>query len=188
MAELLNIPGERFEFETRMLLQSKGKYPIIEVPIQTIYDSKEQHQTHFDPIRDSMRIYTIFGAMLVRFMLSSLSSCVIDLFLFYCFIDIFYRRFVWYIAFSTILARIISATYNYLLNYKMVFKSGEKHSKSALRYLILAGMQMMLSAGLVTIGCAFIPSVPELAVKIIVDTVLFLISYIIQREIVFKKY
>ena len=45
MEELLDVQGERFEFETQMLLESAGSYPIIEVPIRTIYDSKENHQT-----------------------------------------------------------------------------------------------------------------------------------------------
>ena len=57
MKELLDVPGERFEFETQMLLESAGNYPIIEVPIRTIYDSKENHQTHFNTLTDSVKIY-----------------------------------------------------------------------------------------------------------------------------------
>ena len=82
MAELLNTRGERFEFETNMLIDSKDKYPITEVPIETVYDSVEDHQTHFDPIKDSIRIYKIFGGRFVKFLFSSLSSSVIDLILF----------------------------------------------------------------------------------------------------------
>lgn len=59
--QLLNVKGERFEFETEMLIESLGKYPIIEVSISTIYDSEKNHKTHFQPILDSLKIYRVFG-------------------------------------------------------------------------------------------------------------------------------
>ena len=39
MKDLLDVEGERFEFETRMLIATKDKYPIYEVPILTIRSS-----------------------------------------------------------------------------------------------------------------------------------------------------
>lgn len=160
MADSLSISGERFEFETRMLLESKNRYPINEIEIQTIYESKEGHRTHFDPIRDSIRIYQIFGAMFIRFILSSLSSSIIDLLLFNVFMEVLRGRCVWYLAVATIVARIISAAYNYFINYVIVFKSKEKHSKTTVRYFVLAVCQMLCSAGLVTLGCAIMSFVP----------------------------
>ncbi len=47
--------------------------------------------------------------------------------------------------------------------------------------------QMTLSASLVRLGVYLLSAVPELAVKIVVDVFLFVISYWIQREFVFKK-
>ena len=44
-----------------MLLQTKGRINLVETPIQTIYDSKENHQTHFDPFRDSFKVYKVLG-------------------------------------------------------------------------------------------------------------------------------
>ena len=61
MRDLLDVAGERFEFETQMLLESVNRYPISEVEIETIYDSVEEHQTHFDPVADSIKIYRILG-------------------------------------------------------------------------------------------------------------------------------
>ena len=75
MQELLSVRGERFEFETRMLIASKQRYDILEFPIRAVYDSKNNHQTHFDPLRDSLRIYRIFGEVFLRFFLSSVTSC-----------------------------------------------------------------------------------------------------------------
>ena len=57
--ELINVDGERFEFEMEMLIASVNKYPIKQVPIKTIYESKSNHQTHFDPLTDSIKIYRI---------------------------------------------------------------------------------------------------------------------------------
>ncbi|MCH5342505.1 MAG: bifunctional glycosyltransferase family 2/GtrA family protein [Acetatifactor sp.] len=185
MADLLNTAGERFEFETRMLTESKSRYPISEISIQTIYDSKEQHYTHFDPIKDSIRIYKVFGRIFIRFVFSSLSSSIIDLLLFSCFVGLLSEQVKWYVAVATIAARILSATFNYLINYAVVFKSKEKHSRTTVKYFILAGCQMLCSAGFVTFGCMLLFFLPEIVVKIIVDTLLFLISYQIQSERIF---
>lgn len=188
MAELLNVNGERFEFETNMLIASKGRYEISEIEIHTIYDSKEDHQTHFDPVKDSIRIYRIFGKMLLKFLLSSLSSAVIDLALFQVFCKCFRPiDAVFYVTIAAVAARVISATYNYLVNYSLVFKSEENKWKAFGKYALLAVIQMTLSASLVTLGVYLLSAVPELVVKIVVDVFLFVVSYWIQREFVFKK-
>ncbi len=187
MKELLELEGERFEFETRMLLAAKGKFPIFEVPIKTIYDSKENHTTHFNPVKDSIRIYKIFFGEIGKFLLSSLSSCVIDLVLFWLFTLVFAELSIYYAAIATVLARVISATYNYLVNYILVFRSNASHKKSTLRYVLLAIVQMSLSAAAVTCLTFILPMIPDLAVKIPVDTVLFFASYLIQKKFVYSK-
>ncbi|MDO5131378.1 MAG: bifunctional glycosyltransferase family 2/GtrA family protein [Eubacteriales bacterium] len=197
MRELLDTPGERFEFETQMLLATTKLQPpveIREVPIRTIYDSKENHQTHFHPLKDSIRIYRILGAKFIKYLFTSLSSSVLDLVLFALFCRLLKGggtggiealRGVPYVAAATVLARVLSATYNFSMNYKVVFRSRENVGASAARYILLAVIQMTLSAVLVTGGTGLLPSVPEVAVKAVVDTVLFLISYYVQRKYVF---
>lgn len=188
MEELLYVDGERFEFEMRMLLKATENYEILEVPIQTIYDSEENHQTHFNPIKDSIKIYRILGGKFLRFIISSFSSSLLDLALFVLFCTILKQReIVAYVACATIMARIISAIYNYLINYKVVFKSQESILKSSLRYVILAIVQMCFSAILVSTLVNMISIVPEVVFKIVVDTVLFFISYHIQQIYVFKR-
>ncbi len=186
MEQLLNVAGERFEFETRMLIESKDVYPIIEVEIETVYDSKENHQTHFNPIKDSWRIYRIFFGEFFKFLLSSLSSCVIDLLLFYMFCKLLSNNHLWYVSGATVLARLVSATYNYIINYWAVFESKQQHKKSTVRYILLALVQMACSAAFVTLGIALFSFIPNVVIKIIVDTVLFFISFSIQREVVFN--
>ena len=185
MKELLDVPGERFEFEMQMLLVSAGKYPVLEVPIQTIYDSKDNHQTHFNTFSDSVKIYRILARKYLKYVFSSVFSCVIDLALFALFCRFFKDRTPAYITVSTLLARIISGLCNYALNYKVVFGSRQKVAASGMKYLLLALVQMSLSALLVTVGCSLLPAAPEVAVKAVVDLVLFFISYKVQQKYIF---
>lgn len=188
MAELLDTKGERFEFEMQMLLESKNCYPIEEVTIKTLYDSMENHQTHFDPIRDSIRIYSLLGAPFLRFLVSSVSSSVLDIILF-SILCTFLKNFmgIAYIAVATAGARILSAIYNFIINYRLVFKSDEKYNRAMLKYFILVLCQMAASAFFVTLFCVLIKGINETLAKIIVDTILFFISYQIQQNIVFIK-
>lgn len=188
MEYLLNVSGERFEFETNMLIESKGKCEIKEIEIKTVYDSKENHTTHFDPIKDSFRIYKIFGKYFLKFVLSSFSSCIIDLVIFYFICNLLKNKNVgWYVLFATIIARVFSSIYNYLVNYNIVFNSKERHRNSFLKYYVLVVIQMLASAMLVTAIFNLFNIIPEIIVKIIVDTFLFLVSFWIQREKIFNK-
>lgn len=184
MKQLLKVKGERFEFETNMLLETKTqKLPIVEVPIRTIY-LEENKTSHFNPIRDSIKIYMIFG----KFLFSSLSSSVVDLALFtlFCFL---LRGRQWgsitYVMAATAFARILSALYNYLLNLKVVFQSESPVKSSLPRYVLLAVVQMSLSAVIVGYLCTIFTGA-EVLVKIPVDVFLFFLSFLIQREFVYR--
>lgn len=184
MKFLLTEKGERFEFETNMLLDAKEQgIQLKEVPIKTIY-LEENRSSHFNPIRDSIRIYAIF----VKFLFSSLSSSIVDIVLFGLFCSLFKNAALpfGYIMLSTILARVISATYNFAINYKVVFRGKGSRGKAAVKYLMLAVIIMLLSGSLVSFFHGLIPAAPEFAVKIPVDTFLFLLSFFVQREVVYK--
>ena len=184
MKFLLSEKGERFEFETNMLLDAKEQgVTIKEVPINTIY-LEENRSSHFNPIKDSIRIYAIF----VKFLFSSLSSSVVDIVLFGIFCSIFKETkiAIGYIMLSTILARVISAIYNFTINYRVVFKGKGSGAKAAVKYIALALCIMFLSGTLVSFFHGLIPSAPEFVVKIPVDILLFLMSFFVQREIVYK--
>lgn len=60
LERMLGVEGERYEFEMNMLLAAKEDgIPIREVGIATIYLDENQ-SSHFDVIRDSLRIYKVF--------------------------------------------------------------------------------------------------------------------------------
>lgn len=185
MKELITVNGERFEFETNMLLENKGRYPIKEVKIETIYDSKENHSTHFNPIVDSFKIYKNIFKVFVKYIFSSVSSFILDILLFTLFVSIF-KENKDYIAIATILARVVSSMYNYLINYKFVFKSNNSKKSTLIKYFSLVIFQMILSATFVTLFVDLL-KINETIVKIVVDSILFFLSFFVQRLFIFKN-
>lgn len=184
MRELMEEKGERFEFETNMLLATKetGR-SIVEVPIQTIY-LEENKTSHFHPIRDSIKIYAIF----FKFIVSSLSSSIVDLVLFTLFLSLLEERSfgsISHIMMATILARILSAIYNFTVNYKVVFKSRDNAGRAIIKYACLA-VFIMLASGFLVEGIYGLLAIPEVLIKIPVDVLLFLVSFWVQREFVYK--
>lgn len=182
----LGLQGDRFEFEMQMLVACVRSYPIMEVPIETIYDSATDHQTHFHPLKDSIRIYRALGKQFSAFLLSSGSSCAVDLSLFYLFCLLLKGHApLMYIAFATAIARVISAAYNYWINYILVFHSKKRKTISGLQYALLAVLQGAASALLVSLAVKATGAANELPAKCIVDGVLFFISYRIQKKYIF---
>lgn len=59
LSEMVTIPGERFEYETQMLITCvKNKIPIRTQSIQTIYEEGNEG-SHFRPLKDSIRVLRI---------------------------------------------------------------------------------------------------------------------------------
>ena len=60
------IEGERFEYETNMLLQMKRMgIAFLEQPIATVYDP-EDYSSHYNAVKDSWRIFKVMAKSLVR--------------------------------------------------------------------------------------------------------------------------
>lgn len=182
---MTDIKGERFEYETNMLLEMKqNQIPYTEVGINTIY-IEENASTHFHPIKDSIKIYGV----ILKFLMSSLLASVIDIAMFAILSVIFDELDpVMKIFIATVGARIISSMVNYTFNRKAVFKSSTSVKKSMPRYYILCVIQMMVSYGLVWGVTELLSMGNALTVlaKVIIDTCLFVVSFKIQRVWVFK--
>ena len=86
---------------------------------------------------------------------------------------------------SVVGARVISSTFNFLVNRKLVFNSREKASKSAWRYFLLAAFILLCNYLLMHLFSLTL-GMPLVAAKLIVEGLLFLASYIIQKKVVFK--
>lgn len=178
MKLFLKTEGERYEYETNMLIDCK-KYDINiqEVMIQTVYLNHNQG-SHFNPIKDSLKIYKLF----FKYIVTATSSFILDIAMFSVLLQFISVKSN--ILIATILARIISSVYNFILNYKFVFRKGTRDS--IWKYIILAIFQMFVSGYAVTYLAACL-ALNKTIIKIMVDTFIFIINFIIQREWVFQE-
>ncbi len=125
----------------------------------------------------------------IKYVFVAGSSFFIDLLLFNIFSNVF--KNIWLdtsILISTILARIISSFYNYVLNRNAVFakkdgKMMDKHTIS--KYYVLVLVQMLVSAGTVT-SLFNLTHINETLIKIPVDIIIFIVNYIVQKQHIFR--
>ena len=174
--ELLQISGSRYEYEMNMLMElPKHGIEIKEELIKTVYIGKNE-SSHFDPIKDSIKIYR----EILSFCASSLISFLVDYGLF-CLISAASGSLIA----ANILARIISGTLNFSLNRKVVFKSQKDITTSAIKYSVLAVAILILNTFILELLAGM--GLTAYAAKIITELALFVLSYFIQHSYIFKK-
>lgn len=188
LQEMLEVSGDRYEYETNMLLQMNARrIHSCEVPIETVY-IEENQTSHFRPVRDSIRIY----GLIIKFISSSLIASVVDLGIYFI-LSLFMPGIVGLASDTvcTLIARLCSSGVNYTINRNAVFKSKRSGSTSLLRYYLLAaGIFLLSSAAMTAFTLIFSLDDGKFAllktlIKFVVDSVLFLISFRAQREWVF---
>ncbi len=188
LPQMLTVEGDRYEYETNMLLQLKSfGISTEEVPIETVY-IEENQTSHFRPIRDSLRIY----GLIFKFISSSLISSVVDLGLFFL-LSLFMPALLGTFsdAVCTIAARIVSSAVNFTINKRKVFRSDASLKSSLIRYYLLAaGILVLSSVSISIVSMVFSLTDGKYALlkticKFIIDSILFLISFRAQREWVF---
>lgn len=178
---MLNMPGERYEYEMNVLVTcAKKEIPIIEVPVQTIYHDRNNSCSHFRKVRDSIRIYR----QLLKFLLVSSSSFLLDYMLFVL-LTLFFPKTAGFIASANVMSRIVSGTYNYLLNCRLVFYE-KKTVKTAMGYLALAAGILFMN-NLLLQSFLIILHMPVYPAKILTECTLFCISWFIQKKVIFRN-
>lgn len=187
LPELLRVGGDRYEYETNMLVyMSRHGIPYEEVRIATVY-LDENKSSHFRVVRDSMRVY----GLILKYLFSSVAASVIDELAFYIFKKTAFLGFLPIpLTFScAFAARLISSLINFGINAKLVFQ--EKADGGALvKYYILAAAQIALSASMVFLTEHVLRiSSPALStlVKTLIDLFLFFFSFRIQHKWVFNE-
>ena len=178
---LILVKGERYEYEMNVLMAlATAGIPIEEVPIHTIYRDEDNSSSHFRAVQDSIRIYKdIF-----KFMLSSFSSFILDYVLF-SLLMIFLPHTAVFVLAANVLARIISAFYNYSMNCRFVFHTRKK-LRTALQYFELAAFVLFMNNVILEIFVQFLGFSVYLA-KLMTECVLFLLSWMIQNRVIFRK-
>lgn len=186
--QCIAIKGERFEYEINMLIAAvRGKTPIHEHIIETIYFDNNS-ETHFRPVKDSLKIYKVMFTEFAKYTISGLSSALLDILLFTLFYNMFGKNLEESLAIlvPTACARVLSSLYNYNVNKHIVFK--RRNGKNTLiKYYFLCIIQGVASWLLVDLLFKSINISHPSIIKVIVDFVLFLISFQVQQRWVFKE-
>lgn len=180
---MLNVKGERFEYETNVLLEcSRNDITMTEYPIQTVYENNNQ-TSHFNPIKDSWAIYK----EILKFASSSLLSFAVD---YGAFVLLVALTSSWSLAlsvtFANIVARIISASVNFTVNKNLIFKHKGDVVSGIVQYALLAVGILIGNTLLLNILTSILHFTP-FAAKIITEIAFFAISYVVQRNIIFAQ-
>jgi len=179
---LLDIDGERYEYEMNMLLTcARRDIPIRETDIATVYENGNAC-SHFNVVRDSAKIY----GEIFKFAASSFTGFLVDYGLYSLLVVATAGLGTASVPFSNVTARIVSATVNFTLNKKLVFKSDKSTVTTGAQYFALAacillGNTLLLSWLVNGLG------VNRFAGKIVTEITFFTLSWLAQKYIIFKK-
>ena len=186
------VKGNRFEYETNMLLAMKEQsIDFEEVKIRTVY-IEENKSSHFRAVQDSWRIYKLILAHFFRYTMSSLISSVVDegLYVLLSFLLHDCLSGLLLTAIPAVTARVVSSLLNFFVNKKMVFHSKVSTGKAMLRYFALAVPQLLAQMGL-TYGAYELFSIGSEqtilrgVIYAIVMVILYFASFMIQQRWVF---
>lgn len=173
---LLEVPGDRFEYEQRVLLGlRRAGFSARERRIETVYLAGNE-SSHFRPVLDSVRVLL----PVVAFAASSLLGFVIDA------VALFVLETVTgALVPSIVAARVLSASVNFWVNRRVVFmrRGREGLVRQAVSYALLAGV--MLASNIVWMSYLTGIGVPLWCAKLVTELVLFLTSYRVQKSSVF---
>ena len=186
---MAEVEGERYEYEMKVLIAcSRAKIPMIPITIETIYENANEG-THFHPVRDSWRIYKVILGSFFKFMASSLTCWAIDQGLFNLINKVILNNaddsnkpaiFI-----SKAVARVVSGIINFTLNKKYVFGDKDKSHRAFIRYIILWSAILLLSSMFTTLFSLL--GINSTITSIIVDMVLYFVSYRFQESWVFRE-
>ncbi|WP_395245613.1 GtrA family protein [Agromyces sp. MMS24-K17] len=175
---LLELPGDRFEYEFRMLLRARGAgWDLVEVPIQTVYLDRNA-SSHFRPIVDSLRVWAPLG----RFIASALLAFAVD-----TLAVVALTATTGSLLLAVVAARLLSAAVNYTVNRTLVFRTARARGirSTLVPYACLALLVLTANYGLLT--ALTDAGLPLLAAKVLTEGTLFLISFQVQRRVVFAN-
>lgn len=173
---LLAVGGDRYEYEMNVLMRfAREKRPIREVWIETVY-LNDNASSHFNTVKDSFRIYR----EILKFSASSFVGFLTDYAL-YCLLFAWTGKLI----LSNVTARIVSATVNYTLNRKLVFRSKAPLVRSASQYAALA-VAILIGNTCVLKGLALLGWNQYIA-KIATEILFFALSWMVQRKIIFRR-
>lgn len=124
----------------------------------------------------------------IKFTISSLVSAAIDFFVFYsicrvCLLRTDISQSVRIFA-ATAGARVLSTAVNFVINKCWSFESRKSALREVIFFAVLFVLKLSASAALVS-AFSFM-RIPTVVLKMIVDTVLFFVSFLVQKTLIFR--
>lgn len=171
----LEIPYNRYEYETEMLLITKAEQlALIETPIETIYID-ENKSSHFNVIIDSTKIYFV----IFRYTLASLTSALVDYIIFISLFAVFNST-----PLSIIGARSVSLFVNYALLHYKVYYSERRPAVTFPRYIglvIFSGVLATVCIDLLRNNYGWNVSLA----KVFVEAIIYFFNFLMNTLFVF---
>jgi putative flippase GtrA len=174
----IQIPKDRYEYEFAVLVDEATEFgeKISQVPITTVYIDGNK-SSHFNILRDSISIYSIF----LKFSSLSLATTVLD----YVAFSLCYLLTAGALL-SFIVARVVAVIFNFYFSRQWVFKARQGLWLQIFKYLTVVTI-FMLIAYYFTVWFTNTYNTNILIGKLIAEGSLFILSYFIQRCFIFKN-
>lgn len=178
LAHVVAIPGDAYEYELNVLISCRQSHvPVVQEPIAAIY-LDDNRLSHFKPVRDSLRVYRV----LLGFTAVSLASAIIDNVVFLAGLGAGATPLASFLG-----ARLVSTVTNYQLVRRLVFPQPRTNTDFvARRYVTLVGLNVVLGQ-LLMAGLRGLIGLSMPAAKVLVETLLFLPNFLLQRDVVFRS-
>ena len=178
MEKFLEIPGERYEYEINMLLYAAREgITMREETIQTIYID-DNSASSFHPIRDSFKIY----ACIQKFAASSMLAFVIDAVM----VLLMMRLTGGQARLSQTVARIVSATVNFIVNKKVVYQSRQDWLPELIKYTLLAIANLIVNL-LVVKPLSDLLAGRFFLAYLIVQIIMYALNFVLQGRLVYNR-
>lgn len=176
---MTRVKGDRFEYELNALVgTAESGARIDELEIETVY-LEHNASSHFRPVADSVRVMLPLG----RYVAASFGSFLIDTAVLQL-LFVLSGSLFW----SVVGARVVSASANFALNRRLVFRAGGDRGRlrsQILRYAALA--LTLLASNYVWLHALTDFGVPLLPAKIVTELALYIIGFQVQRGYVFAR-
>jgi len=175
--QLINLPGDKYEYEMATLMRA-GHMGLgwREIGIRSVYE-KGNPTSHFDPVKDSMRIYK----QILPFTASSLICAGVDIGLF-AMLSYFLPAYLFLINTA---ARLVSSALNYALNRAWVFGDRRAPGKSIVGYYALFVALLLANYAIIRLLMKW--GISDLPAKILSNMALFIVSFAVQKLLLFRQ-
>ncbi len=171
----IGIAGYELEFESLVVEVRRGT-PIVQLPITTVYEPGNP-TSHFNPLRDSLKIYFVF----LRYSLLAVSAALLDYLLFFAIFSLTGTLLT-----SVLAGRVLAGWLYFLAARRQVFRVRGDIRRQALLFTLVVAASAIATYGLVTV-LLLVFGLPLLAAKLVADLVLFFANFALQRIFVFAQ-